>query len=151
MAAHYAKHRPKYDIYFIAFSGEDAYLRGSEWFANNPTVELSRVRYLINLDMIADNNPVQYCEASDEGMRGFTLFEKINSEKHYFQSLHRAPLGGNSDHYPFAQRGVPCIFLMNEGGEAQKYYHTIYDTWQNSIFVTYEPIFRLVTEFVERY
>ena len=151
LAAHYAKHRPKYDIYFIAFSGEDAYLRGSEWFANNPTVELSRVRYLINLDMIADNNPVQYCEASDEGMRGFTLFEKINSEKHYFQSLHRAPLGGNSDHYPFAQRGVPCIFLMNEGGEAQKYYHTIYDTWQNSIFVTYEPIFRLVTEFVERY
>ena len=38
LAAHYAKHKPEYDIYFIAFSGEDAYLRGSEWYAAHPIV-----------------------------------------------------------------------------------------------------------------
>lgn len=151
LAAHYAKHKPEYDIYFIAFSGEDAYLRGSEWYAAHPIVPLEQIRYLFNLDMIGDNNPVQYCEVSDEGMRGYELFEKINSEKGYFKSLNRAPLAGNSDHYPFAQRGVPCIFLENEGGDAFKYYHTIYDTWQNAIFDSYEPLFKMVTEFVERY
>lgn len=151
LAAHYAKHKPEYDIYFIAFSGEDAYLRGSEWYAAHPIVPLEQIRYLFNLDMIGDNNPVQYCEVSDEGMRGYELLEKINSEKVYFKSLNRAPLAGNSDHYPFAQRGVPCIFLENEGGDAFKYYHTIYDTWQNAIFDSYEPLFKMVTEFIERY
>ena len=46
LAAHYAKNRPEYDIYFIAFSGEDAYLRGSEWYANNPIVPLKQIKYL---------------------------------------------------------------------------------------------------------
>ena len=40
---------------------------------------LEQIKYLFNIDMIGDNNPVQYCEASDEGMRGFALFEEINN------------------------------------------------------------------------
>lgn len=151
LAAHYAKNKPEYDMYFVAFSGEDAYLRGSEWYANNPVVPLQQVRYLINLDMIADNNPVQYCEVSDPGMKGYELFEKINAQKGYFQSLNRGELAGNSDHYPFAQRGVPCIFLMNEDGDAYKYYHTIHDTWENALFDNYEPIFKIVVDFIEQY
>ena len=151
LAAHYAKNQPEYDMYFIAFSGEDSNLHGSEWYANNPIVPLSQIKYLINLDMIADNNPMQYCEVSDEGMKGFELMEKINSEKHYFTKLDRAELAGNSDHYPFAQRNVPCIFFMNEGGDAFKYYHTIYDTWKNAIFDNYEPTVKLIMDFIEKY
>ena len=151
LAAHYAKNKPEYDMYFIAFSGEDANLRGSEWYANNPIVPLSQIKYLFNLDMIADNNPMQYCEVSNEGMKGFELMERINGEKHYFKKLDRAELAGNSDHYPFAQRNVPCIFFMNEGGDAFKYYHTIYDTWKNAIFDNYEPTVRLIMDFIEKY
>lgn len=151
LAAHYAKNKPEYDMYFIAFSGEDANLRGSEWYANNPIVPLSQIKYLFNLDMIADNNPMQYCEVSNEGMKGFELMERINGEKRYFTKLDRAELAGNSDHYPFAQRNVPCIFFMNEGGDAFKYYHTIYDTWKNAIFDNYEPTVRLIMDFIEKY
>jgi Zn-dependent M28 family amino/carboxypeptidase len=151
LAEHYAKNRPEYDIYFIAFSGEDAYLRGSEWYAAHPIVPLEQIKYLFNLDMIGDNNPVQYCEVSDPGMEGFKLFETINNEKRYFERLNRAELAGNSDHYPFAQRGVPCIFLENEGGDAFKYYHTVFDTWKTSYTDSYEPTFKLVTDFIEKY
>ncbi len=151
LAAYYAENTPEYDIYFIAFSGEDANLRGSEWYAEHPIAPLSQIKYLINLDMIADNNPAQYCEVSDEGMSGFTLFEDINTEKGYFKTLERSELADNSDHYPFAKRGVPCIFFMNEGGDAFKYYHTVYDTWENSIFCNYEPTFNLLKEFISRY
>jgi Zn-dependent M28 family amino/carboxypeptidase len=136
-------------MYFIAFSGEDANLRGSEWYAEHPVAPLSQIKYLFNLDMIADNNPEQYCEVSEEGMKAFPIFEKINAEKGYFKSLLRGELAGNSDHYPFAQRNVPCIFLMNEEGDAFKYYHTIHDTWKNSIFTNYEPTFNLIKDFVE--
>ena len=149
LASYYAKNQPEYDMYFIAFSGEDANLRGSEWYAEHPVAPLNQIKYLINLDMIADNNPVQYCEVSNEGMDGFTVFEKINAEKSYFKELHRGELAGNSDHYPFAQRNVPCIFLMNEDGDAFKFYHTVHDTWKNSIFTNYEPIFNIITDFIE--
>ena len=151
LAAHYAKNKPEYDMYFIALLGEDANLRGSEWYANNPIVPLSQIKYLFNLDMIADNNPMQYCEVSNEGMKGFELMERINGEKRYFTKLDRAELAGNSDHYPFAQRNVPCIFFMNEGGDAFKYYHTIYDTWKNAIFDNYEPTVKLIMDFIEKY
>lgn len=148
LAAHYAQNRPEYDTYFIAFSGEDANLRGSEWYAEHPLTPLAEMRYLINLDMIGDNNPKLYCEVSDEGVSGFELFERINSEKDYFDALDRNELADNSDHYPFAKRGVPCIFFMNEDGDAFKYYHTVYDTWENSIFDNYEPTFNLIKEFI---
>ena len=151
LAAHYAKNRPEYDIYFIAFSGEDAYLRGSEWYANNPIVPLKQIKYLFNLDMIGENNPMQYCEVSDEGERGYELFVKINNDKKYFKALDRGKLAGNSDHYPFAQRNVPCIFLENKEGDAFKYYHTTFDTWERAIFDSYEPTFKLVTDFIEQY
>ena len=150
LAAHYAKNTPEYDMYFIAFSGEDANLRGSEWYAEHPVVPLSQIKYLINLDMIADNNPMLYCEVSKEGMSGFGLFEKINAEKGYFKALDRQELADNSDHYPFATRNVPCIFFMNEHGDAYKYYHTVHDTWENAIFTSYEPVFNLIKEFVEK-
>jgi Zn-dependent M28 family amino/carboxypeptidase len=151
LAAHYAKHRPMYDMYFIAFSGEDANLRGSEFFAQNPIVPLEQIKYLFNIDMIGDNNPVQYCEVSDQGMRGFELFEKINGEKGLFKALDRGELAANSDHYPFAERGVPCIFLENQEGDAYQYYHTVFDNWKHAVFDSYEPVFKLVTEFVDRY
>ena len=151
LAAYYAKNKPEYDMYFIAFSGEDANLRGSEYFAKNPIVPLEQIKYLFNIDMIGDNNPVQYCEVSDEGQLGFALFEEINNENHYFKGLNRGDLAANSDHYPFASRHVPCIFLENEEGDAFKYYHTIYDTYENAIFSSYEPIFKMITNFVEQY
>ena len=151
LAAYYAKNKPPYDMYFIAFSGEDANLRGSEYYALHPIVPLKQIKYLFNIDMIGDNNPVQYCEVSDEGMRGFTLFEQINEEKHHFKSLNRGDLAANSDHYSFAKRNVPCIFLENENGDAFPYYHTIFDTYDNAIFDSYAPVFRLVRDFVERY
>ena len=150
-AAHYAKNKPEFDMYFIAFSGEDANLRGSDWYVEHPVVPLSQIKYLFNLDMIADNNPKQYCEFSDEAMEGFALFEKINTEKGYFKALDRHDLDENSDHWPFAKKNVPVVFFMNEHGDAYKYYHTIHDTYENHIFSNYEPTFKLIESFINKY
>ena len=127
LAAYYAKHRPPYDMYFIAFSGEDANLRGSNYYVEHPIVPLTQIKYLFN------------------------LFEKMNEEKKYFKALHRGELAANSDHYPFATRHVPCIFLENEKGDAFQYYHTIFDTYKTVRFDSYEPVFRLVRDFIEHY
>ena len=150
-AAHYAKNKPEFDMYFIAFSGEDANLRGSDWYVEHPVVPLSQIKFLFNLDMIADNNPKQYCEFNDVAMDGYALFEKINAEKGYFQALDRHELDENSDHWPFAKKNVPVVFFMNEKGDAYKYYHTVFDTYKNHISTNYEPTFKLIEEFIKKY
>lgn len=148
LARHYAKTKPEYDMYFIAFSGEDANLRGSNFFVEHPIFPLEQVKYLFNLDMIGDNNPVQYCEVSKEGEAGFEKMVGINAENGFFKSLHKGDLAANSDHYPFAMKGVPCILFENENGDAFKNYHTPQDNWENAIFDTYEPLFKLIVGFV---
>src|SRR5687767_4691952 len=44
--------RPARSIVFMAFSGEESGLLGSAYFAANPTVTLSTVRAMLNLDMV---------------------------------------------------------------------------------------------------
>lgn len=148
LAAHYAKYKPEYDMYFVAFSGEDANLRGSTYFAEHPIVPLSRIKYLFNIDMIGDDNPVQYCEVSDAGMAQYAKFEKVNADQHLFKALNRGDLAANSDHYPFAVRGVPCIFLENQEGNAFPHYHTPADNIKTIRWDSYEPVFKLVTGFI---
>ena len=101
--------------------------------------------------MIADNNPKQYCEFNDVAMDGYALFEKINAEKGYFEALDRHDLDENSDHWPFAKKNVPVVFFMNEHGDAYKYYHTVHDTYENHIFSNYEPTFKLIEDFINKY
>ena len=148
MAEYYSKHRPEFDMYFIAFSGEDANLRGSTFFVNNPTMDLSTIKYLFNLDMICDNNPIQYCEVSDSGSAGFERMCEINEEKGYFKELDRGELAANSDHWPFAQLGVPCIFFENEGGDAFQYYHTAQDDFSTARYETFTPLTGLIIEYI---
>ena len=57
-------------------------------------------------------------------------------------------MAANSDHYPFAVRGVPCIFLENQEGSAFPHYHTPADNPGTVRYESYEPVFRLVTGFI---
>lgn len=149
LARHYARQRPKFDTYFIAFSGEDAYLRGSRWYVDHPLVPLSRIKYLFNIDMIGDNNPQLHCEPSEAGAWAFPVLEQLNRQGGYFGGLKLAKLEEKSDHYPFAVRGVPCIFFENEEGDAFPFYHTPQDTYKTIRFDTYVPLFHLITDFVK--
>lgn len=149
LAEHYAANTPKFDMYFIAFAGEEANLRGSTYQIENPSMPLESIKYLFNLDMIGDDNPEQYCEVSEAGMDGFRKMERLNDAGHYFSKLRLGILAANSDHWPFAQRGVPCILFENEGGSAFPYYHTAHDDMSTFRMETYKPLMRLVMDFVE--
>ena len=150
LAEYYAENKPEYDMWFVAFSGEDANLRGSTYFAEHPSVPLNQIKYLFNIDMIGDDNPAIYCEVSDAGMAEFPKFEAVNAEGHLFTKIDRGALAANSDHYPFAVRGVPCIFFENQEGSAFPHYHTPADNIKTVKFDSYEPVFKLVTGFIAK-
>jgi len=149
LTSFFSKNKPKYDVYCLAVSGEEANLRGSSYFVEHPLFSLEKIAYLFDLDMIGDNNPQQYCEVSQSGMAGYEKMVKLNEEGKWFEKLKLGELAANSDHYPFSMKGVPCIMFENEEGDNFKYYHTAEDNWDKVVFETYLSVFNLVTAFVK--
>jgi hypothetical protein len=52
MARYLSEQELNRSVLFLAFSGEEKGLWGSNYFAKNPTVDLAKVNYMINMDMI---------------------------------------------------------------------------------------------------
>ncbi len=152
LSEHFAKpeNQPKYSMLFLAVAGEEAGLLGSKYFAENPLINLEQVKFVINFDMIADNSDDIYCEISENGQRGLDLFNQINENKAYFTKLDQGELKGNSDHFSFAEKGVPAIcFLMK--GDGFEIYHTPKDNLENIYLENFPKLFKLVYEFIEKY
>ncbi|MGN0032370.1 MAG: M28 family metallopeptidase [Candidatus Limimorpha sp.] len=151
LATYFAKNRPDCTILFVAFAGEEAGLRGSVHYSENPLVPLENVRYLVNLDMVGDNGDNLYVETNSFGERGLHLFDSINKEKKYFNSIERGELAGNSDHAPFAYKNVPALLMMFEEGDAFPYYHTHNDNTETMRYDSFEKIFDMVKIFINNY
>lgn len=52
LAESLAREKQENNFLFIAFTGEENGLWGSNYFVKNPTIELSSVNYMINMDMV---------------------------------------------------------------------------------------------------
>ncbi len=152
LAEHYAKpeNQPGCSMMFIATAGEETGLRGASHFVENPLVSLDKIKYVINCDMIADNSEDIYVEISENGQKGLDLFNEINDRNSYFTKLDQGELEGNSDHYPFAEKGIPAIFFMMKG-DAFKIYHTPQDNTENIYLSNFPKLFSMIEEFVEKY
>ena len=92
-----------------------------------------------------------YCQISDQGEEGLAMLNSINSSMEKpFAQLDRHPLDDYADHYPFALKGVPAMY-MELNGDTNKNYHSPRDTYENFYSCNYERIFTLVTRFVEEF
>ena len=79
LANYYAAHPAKYPVAFIAFSGEEAGLKGSTYFASHPLFPLKKIRFLVNLDIVGDaTNGITVVNAPARPVE-FSLLERINS------------------------------------------------------------------------
>ena len=151
LAEYYSKkeNTPNYTIVFLSVAGEEVGLLGSTYYTEHPLLPLDKIKYLINLDMIADNSKDVYVEISPEGEKGLERFNSINTRLNLFTKLDKGELAGNSDHFPFANKHVPAIFFIMETGDAFKIYHTLQDNYENLYLDNYQKMFTLLTEFVK--
>ncbi|MBA3662639.1 MAG: M28 family peptidase [Bacteroidetes bacterium] len=145
---HYNKYPPKYKTLFIFFAGEEAGLLGSHYFVENKTIDLTKIKFLINLDLLG---------TGDEGImvvngailqKQFELLNQVNSEKNLVKEIKKRGKAQNSDHYWFTEAGVPCFFIYTMGGI--KAYHDVYDVEKTLPLTDYTDVFKLLTEFVSR-
>ena len=151
LAKYFSKHRPKQGIQFILLDAEEENLLGAFFYCANPRKPLDKIDYLIDLDMIADNGDLLSTEVSAAGAAALTQFYAINESGKYPPfDFAIQPLSDNSDHFAFAERNVPCIYLETVGSLIE-HYHTPRDTYDHTTDVNFDRLFNLLTQFVATY
>lgn len=150
LAKYYAKNPAEHSVAFIFATGEEIGLLGSKFAAENPYIDLEKVKFLFNLDMCGTGaTGVAVINGLKEPEAG-KLLQEINNENQWFIKVFLGEESCNSDHCHFVQKGVPAHFLFTYGCEYNEY-HTIYDNGKDLPFTKHIDFCNLLKEFVRRY
>ena len=118
--------KSKYNFLFIAFSGEEFGLWGSNHFVKNPTIDLKKVATMINLDMVGrlkdDNSLLIGGVGTSPVWKG--LLEKNNVSK--LKLIFDESGSGPSDHTSFYFQNIPVLFYFT--GQHEDYHKVSDDT-----------------------
>ena len=99
---------------FIAFSGEELGLFGSKYFTIHPTIDLSSVNYMINLDMVGrlnDSSKTVTVGGYGTSPEWGNLFKSINADQN-FVNRYDSSGTGPSDHTSFYLKDIPVLFFF---------------------------------------
>ncbi len=111
--------RPKRSLLFLLPSGEEDGLWGSSYFTEHPTVPLSTITAILNLDLIGRNWPDSVIAS---GLEHSSLGETLERVATEHPELRMAPVLDRwpeerifyrSDHYHFARKGIPFLFFTS--------------------------------------
>jgi hypothetical protein len=109
---------PARSLVFLAVSGEEKGLLGSEYYSDHPTVPLEKIVANINVDMIGRNaadsivvigqeystlGPLVQGVAAAHPELGLTVAQDIWPEERFFF---------RSDHFNFARKDIPALFFF---------------------------------------
>ncbi|HNP47207.1 MAG TPA: M28 family peptidase [Bacteroidia bacterium] len=145
LAQYYAKHPQRYSIGFLLFSGEEAGLKGSEYFTEHPTVDLKKIRFLTNTDLAGTGVDGITVVNASEFPAEFEMLKEVNSEKQLLKAINSRGKAANSDHYFFTEKGVPSFFFYTLGGISA--YHDIFDRSETLPMNEHEDLFKLMLGF----
>ena len=104
---------------FIAFSGEEMGLLGSNYFVKNPTLDIKKVSYMINMDMVGrlkkDSTLAVY------GTGTSPIFKQVlKAHNDHFNLVQRESGVGPSDHTSFYLADIPVLHFFT--GQHEDYH-----------------------------
>jgi len=132
--------KPRRSIVFMAVSGEEKGLLGSEYYTDYPVVPLEQTVTNLNIDMVGridkehEENPFYvYAIGSDFlstelhalSEKAATTYPSVSLDYKYNNTTDPNRYYYRSDHYNFAKNNIPIIFYMNGSHDD---YHQITDT-----------------------
>ena len=147
---------PRRSVLMLLVSGEEKGLLGSEYYVEHPVFPLENTIANVNVDMVGrvdekhqDNPNYIYVIGSNRLSTELHEINEMANSKHTQLELdytYNAEDDPNryyyrSDHYNFAEKGIPAIFYFNGTHED---YHRITDTVDKINFEKMEKIARLV-------
>ncbi len=118
---------PARTVVFIAFSGEEAGLLGSDYYVKHPVFPLARTYAMVNLDMVGrlrDNRLLAFGTATAAEFAG--LLDSLNAVARF--DLKSSGDGwGRSDQSSFYGAGKPVLHIFTDLHED---YHRTTDDWE---------------------
>lgn len=148
LADFFKQKRPKYNLVFIAFAGEEVGLLGSKHYVENPLLPLKKIQFLLNLDIMGSGEEGITVVNGSIHPKEFKQLEKINESAHLLKQIKSRGKAANSDHYWFSEKGVPAFFIYTMG--ENKNYHDVFDRYEALSFTEYTDIIELITAFVAK-
>ncbi len=107
-------------LLFVAFSGEELGLYGSEYYCKHPLYPLQETAAMYNLDMVgrqrqdkASGKPKVLTEGCGTAKPFRALLDKLG-EKHGFKMVNKPSGMGPSDHMSFCLKEVPVLFVWTD-------------------------------------
>ncbi|MBL0146054.1 MAG: M28 family peptidase [Chitinophagaceae bacterium] len=102
----------KYNYLFIAFSGEELGLYGSKHYTEHPTINLSNINYMINLDMVGRLNDSTHGLSIGGYGTSPKWGELLNAKDNFFTIKFDSSGTGPSDHTSFYRKDIPVLFFF---------------------------------------
>lgn len=138
--------KSKYNFLFLAFSGEENGLWGSNYFSKNSTIHIDSVNYMINMDMVGRMNAEKTLAINGVGTSPIwnETLEKVNADS---LKLVTSESGvGPSDHTSFYLEDIPVLHFFT--GQHEDYHKPTDDADKinyNGLVLVVRYIERLVT------
>lgn len=135
--------KSKYNYLFLAFSGEENGLWGSNYFSKNSTIALTDINYMINMDMVGRLNEEKTLAINGVGTSPVweSKLELVNSDS---LKLVTSESGvGPSDHTSFYLQDLPVLHFFT--GQHEDYHKPTDDADK----INYEGLV-LVVRYIER-
>ena len=131
------------NVLFIGFSGEEKGLYGSNYYVDNPTIDLENVRYMINMDMVGrmkeDSSLAVYGVGTSPIWK--ETVEKVNSD--WLKLIYHESGVGPSDHTSFYLADMPVLHFFT--GQHEDYHKPTDDSDK----INYDGL-EMITNFIER-
>lgn len=117
---------PKNNNYlFIAFSGEEEGLLGSNYFVKNPTIDTKKVTYMLNMDMVGRLNSEKTLAVY--GLGTSPIFKQtVNANAGNLKIVENESGVGPSDHTSFYLADIPVLHFFT--GQHEDYHKPSDDT-----------------------
>ncbi len=120
------KDSPKNNNYlFIAFSGEEEGLLGSNYFVKNPTIDTKKVTYMLNMDMVGRLNSEKTLAVYGLGTSPI-LKQAVNANAGDLKIAENESGVGPSDHTSFYLADIPVLHFFT--GQHEDYHKPSDDT-----------------------
>ena len=104
---------------FMAFSGEEMGLLGSNYFVKNPTIDTQKVSYMINMDMVGRLKKDSALAVYGTGTS--PIFKQtLQAHNERFKLIQRASGVGPSDHTSFYLADIPVLHFFT--GQHEDYH-----------------------------
>jgi hypothetical protein len=142
------KKKEKHNLLFIFFSGEEMGLLGSKYFTEHPTHDLSKVNFMINMDMIGRlNSETKTVVVNGTGTSPVwePLLKQLATEQLKIKTDSSGI--GPSDHTSFYLKNIPVLHFFT-GSHAD--YHKPSDDWDKINYDGAVAVLNLIRQVIEK-